>query len=56
MDQRLVYSVAQAGQLACFGRTKAYELIKSGQLKTFRLNGRRLVSRQALLDYLASGA
>lgn len=54
--QRLAYSVAQAAKLSNISRSKLYELIKSGTLRSVKIAGRRLVTRSALLELLNAGA
>ena len=44
----LAYSIPQALELVPIGRSSLYELIGSGQLRTVKLNGRRLIPRDAL--------
>jgi hypothetical protein len=41
--------------LMVWGRTKVYELIKSGKLRTVLVDGRRLVPRDAGDALLAAG-
>lgn len=44
---------SQAAQLAGIGRTRVYELMASGDLPSIKLGKRRLIRRQAVLDWLA---
>ena len=44
----LAYDVPAAGRLLGVGTTKAWELVRSGELPTIRIGRRRLVTRQAL--------
>jgi excisionase family DNA binding protein len=44
----LVYTPAEVAKVACIGPTRLYELINSGDLATFKLGRRRLVSARAL--------
>jgi excisionase family DNA binding protein len=39
----LAHSIPDAARILGIGRTKLYELIDSGELRTFRLGSRRLV-------------
>jgi excisionase family DNA binding protein len=48
-DERLVYSVAEAGALLGISRAFAYELVARGELPVIRLGRRRLIPRAALL-------
>jgi excisionase family DNA binding protein len=47
-DERLVYSVAEAGALLGISRAFAYELVARGELPVIRLGRRRLVPKAAL--------
>jgi excisionase family DNA binding protein len=42
-EERLVYSVAEAGELLGISRAFAYELVGRGELPVIRLGRRRLV-------------
>jgi excisionase family DNA binding protein len=46
---RLVFTVAEAGQLLGISRAFAYELVARGELPVIRLGRRRLVPKVALL-------
>lgn len=49
-----VLSVQQLQDALMIGRTKAYELLRSGSISSFR-NGRQIrVPKQAVLDYIAN--
>jgi excisionase family DNA binding protein len=48
-DDRLVYTVAEAGDLLGISRAFAYELVARGELPVVRLGRRRLVPKVALL-------
>lgn len=48
-DDRLVYTVAEAGELLGISRAFAYELVARGELPVIRLGRRRLVPKDALL-------
>lgn len=50
---KLVYSVNEAAELLSIGRTLAYSLIRSGELRTLKIGHRRLVARADLDDYIA---
>jgi excisionase family DNA binding protein len=52
-DERLVYSVAEAGALLGISRAFAYELVARGELPVIRLGRRRLVPKAALLALIA---
>lgn len=49
----LAADVLTAGRKLGIGRTKVYEEIKAGRLKTITVGRRRLITREALTDYLA---
>lgn len=51
-DDRLVYTVAEAGELLGISRAFAYELVARGDLPVIRLGRRRLVPKVALLAIL----
>ena len=44
MTPRLAYSVDEAAHLLSVGRDSIYELIRTGQLRTFKIGARRLVA------------
>ncbi len=46
---RLVYTVAEAGELLGISRAFAYELVARGELPVIRLGRRRLVPKIALV-------
>jgi len=48
-EDRLVYTVAEAGELLGISRAFAYELVSRGELPVIRLGRRRLVPKVALL-------
>ena len=48
-DDRLVYTVAEAGELLGIFRALAYELVARGELSVICLGRRRLVPKVALL-------
>ena len=47
-DERLVYTVEEAGKLLGIGRSAAYEAARTGELPVIRIGRRWLVSKQAL--------
>ena len=51
-EDRLVYTVAEAGELLGISRAFAYELVARGELPVIRLGRRRLVPKVALLAVL----
>ena len=48
-DERLVYTVAEAGQLLGISRAFAYELVARGELPVIRLGRRIVIPKVALL-------
>jgi excisionase family DNA binding protein len=48
-EDRLVYTVAEAGALLGISRAFAYELVARGELPVIRLGRRRLVPKVALV-------
>ena len=47
-EERLVYTVEEAGKLLGIGRSAAYEAARCGELPVIRIGRRWLVSKQAL--------
>ena len=47
-EEKLVYTVEEAGKLLGIGRSAAYEAARSGELPVIRIGRRWLVSKQAL--------
>ena len=54
-DDRLVFTVAEAGELLGISRAFAYELVARGDLPVIRLGRRRLVPKVALLALVEAG-
>lgn len=46
--ERIAYPVSEGFAVAGFTRTRGYQLIASGDLETFMVGGRRMVTRRAL--------
>jgi excisionase family DNA binding protein len=55
-NERLVYSVAEAGALLGISRAFAYELVARGEIPVIRLGRRRLVPKAALIAFVGLGA
>jgi excisionase family DNA binding protein len=55
-DERLVYTVAEAGELLGISRAFAYELVARGELPVICLGRRRLVPKLALLALVGQGS
>ena len=51
---RLVYTVQEAAEELRIGNSTVRERIRSGQLRSFKDGGRRLIAGEDLLDYLGS--
>ena len=51
-DERWAYSVDETLQRLPIGRTRLYEAIASGEIKTVRLGRRILIPREAIDDFL----
>ena len=49
---QIAYSVEEGGRVLGLGRSKTYELVLAGEIKSFLVGRRRLVSREALLDWV----
>ena len=54
-EERLVYTVAEAGELLGISRAFAYELVARGELPVICLGRRRLVPKVALLALVGRG-
>ncbi|MEO7018335.1 MAG: helix-turn-helix domain-containing protein [Leifsonia sp.] len=51
---RLLYRIEEAQeQLGGIGRTKIYELMNTGQLKTVKIGRRTFVAQSALAEYVS---
>lgn len=48
----LAYSPTEASQLLGLGRTKVFELLKNGTLKSFKYGSRRLITLDAIKECL----
>ena len=48
-EERLVYTVAEAGEMLGISRAFAYELVARGELPVIKLGRRRLVPKVGLL-------
>ncbi len=54
-DDRLIYTVEEAGKLLGIGRSAAYEAARSGEIPVIRI-GRRLLVSKIALDRMLSNA
>ena len=48
----LLYDIAGASHVLAVGRSKIYELLKSGQLESVVIGRRRLIPADALADFV----
>lgn len=48
----LAYPVATAGPIIGVSRSTLYELIAAGRIRSFKIGSKRLVTHQALQDFL----
>ena len=51
---RIAISVAEFCRITSIGRTKTYQLMNSGKLRTVKLGSRRLISTDSLTDLFDS--
>ena len=49
---KLVYTINEAAEELCLGSSTVRERISSGQLRSFKDGGRRLIAGDDLLEYL----
>jgi excisionase family DNA binding protein len=49
----IAYGVTDAAALLGVSRWTLYELLRRGEIRSFKVAGRRLVSAQAIVDYIA---
>ncbi len=54
MDDKLVYSIDEIADQLSVGRTLVYRLIGSGELRSIKIGGRRLVTDGQLRALVAS--
>lgn len=50
--QRLLYTVTETLRLLNIGRTKFYQLVNGGDLTTVKIGDKRLVSADALAEFI----
>jgi excisionase family DNA binding protein len=53
MEQQLCFSLKEAASKLHISRTSLHRLIKSGEIRTFAIGGRRMISIQAMSEYIA---
>lgn len=51
-SEQLAMPLTKGAKLIGIGLSYCYELMKSGELKTFRVGRRRMVTRQALQEFV----
>jgi excisionase family DNA binding protein len=60
INDRLAYGISQAVKATSVGRSKLYQEIKAGRLKTFKVGTRTLIATEDLSawlsDYRSTGA
>ena len=54
MSEKLTVSVAEAAELLGVSRDMINDLIRKGELRSFKLGSRRLISRQAMEEFISS--
>lgn len=54
VNGKLALDVREAAEVLGIGRSKLYDLLRSGQLREIRVGSRVLVPAQALVDFVAS--
>ena len=52
-QQRLLFSVVDAAQILSLSRSKVYELLATGAIRSVRIGRSRRIPRSALDDYVA---
>lgn len=56
LPEPLVYSINDACRISSLGRTRLYQLIKAGQIRTTKVGRRTLVCAASLKSLLLGGA
>ena len=54
MTEKLLFSPTEAAAALSVGRSKVYELMRLGALRSVKIGGCRRIPRAALADYVAS--
>lgn len=52
-DEPLLYTVPAAARMLSLGRSKTYDLIRSGRIRSVRVDGCRRVPRAALEEFIS---
>ncbi len=53
-QERIAYPIEEGFDLIGVSRTRGYQAMATGELKTFKIGRRRMASRQALEEYVAA--
>ncbi len=53
-QERLAYSVSYAAELSGISRAMMYVQIQSGKIRSRKIGARRVITREALLEFLAA--
>ena len=56
MSEQLAYTISQALERVPIGRSKFYELISSGAVRSIKIGDRRLIPADALAELVETGA
>ncbi len=52
MEQQLCFNLKEAASQLNISRTSLHRLIKFGEIRTFAIGGRRMISLQAMSEYI----
>ena len=52
MEQQICFSLKEAASQLHISRTSLHRLIKSAEIRSFAIGGRRMISLQALSEYI----
>ena len=52
----LILSVDQLAEVLCVGRNTAYDLVRSGQIRSVRVGRQIRIPRDALIDFLSQNS
>lgn len=53
MEQQICFSLKEAASKLHISRTSLHRLYSKGEIRTFAIGGRRMISLQALTEYIA---
>lgn len=54
--ERIAFSIAEASKALSLGRTKIYELINEGRLKSLKIGRRTLITAKSIHDLIADAS